>query len=241
MKLEGTLDTFPLRELIDMVIYSSVTGVLQIDGSGATGRLFFRDGALYHAERGGAQGVDALGELFELGSGSFSFASKAESATSTIGGPVSAHLEHAERLGVRWRQIRRYVPTLELYPVLIVSREAAVRRVSPHHYPLLDAIDGKTALRQLAAQCGWDGIDMAEAAAQMSLDGVIDLRRGPNLAPAGQLPQIAMQGEGLFDRLRGRAGIAPQPAAPEAGTPPGGEPPRGASEDLILQLLRGSS
>lgn len=241
MKLEGTLDTFPLRELIDMVIYSSVTGVLQIDGPGEAGRLFFRDGALYHVERGAAQGVEALGELFELSSGSFSFASKAESAASSIVGPVSAHLEHADQLGVRWRQIRRYVPTLELYPVLVVSREAAVRRVNPYHYPLLEGIDGKTALRQLAAQCGWDGIDVAEAAAQMSLDGVIDLRRGPDLAPAAPLPQIAARGEGLFDRLRGRPGLAQQPTPPAAGPPHSGEPPRASSEDLILQLLRGSS
>ena len=30
MQLDGTLDKFPLRELIEMVIYSSVTGVLKL-------------------------------------------------------------------------------------------------------------------------------------------------------------------------------------------------------------------
>jgi hypothetical protein len=242
VNLEGTLDTFPLRELIDMVIYSSVTGMLQIEGPGEAGRLYFRDGLLYHVVRGATRGVGALGELFELSSGSFSFVSKAVSAEESLAGPVSAHLEQAERLGTRWRQIRRYVPTLDLFPVLIGSREAAVRRVSPYHYPLLDGIDGEASLRQLAERCGWDLIDVAEAAAQMSLDGVVDLRRGPGTAPAAPLPQIAARGEGLFDRLRTRVGLTQQPLAPDAGPPHGGEtPPRANSEDLILQLLRGPS
>jgi hypothetical protein len=240
VKLEGTLDTFPLRELIDMVIYSSVIGVLQIEGPGEAGRLFFRDSVLYHAERGAARGVEALGQLFELSSGSFSFMSKVASAEESLAGPVSAHLEQAERLGVRWRQIRRYIPTLELFPQVFGSRDTAIRRVSPLHYPLLEGIDGVASLRELAARCGWDEIDVAEAAAQMSLDGVIDLRREPDIAPAAPL-EVAPRGEGLFDRLRGRT--APQqPGGPQASPPAADEPPsRAMPEDLILQLLRGSS
>lgn len=241
MKLEGTLDTFPLRELIDMVIYSSVTGVLEIEAPGAAGRLFFRDSDLYHAECGPARGVEALGELFELSSGNFSFTSKVVSDEVSLAGSVDIHLEHAEQLSTRWRQIRRYVPSLDLFPLLMVSREIAMRRISPHYYDLLDGIDGCTSLRQLAERCGWAGIDMAEAAAQMSLDGVIDLRREPVSSPPGPPPELAVRGEGLFDRIRGRAGQLQQ-GAPEPGQPSDDQAPsRTVSEDVILQFLRSSS
>lgn len=231
MKLEGTLETFPIRELIDMVVYSSVTGVLNIYGPVEAGHLFFRDGSLYHVERGTTQGVDALAELMEQLHGTFSFVSDVVSEEESLWGSLTHHLQTAERLAVRWRQLRPYVPSLELVPQLIVPREAAQRRVPAIHQPVLGLIDGHSSLRQIAAALSWAEVELAEAVVQMTVDGLVDLRSSRT---RGQGPEEPT-GEGLFDRLL--------PRGPAPGRAVEGEGGRQAhslnAEDLVLRLLRG--
>lgn len=237
MKLEGSLDTFPLRELVDMVVYSSVTGVLNIYGSGDNGHLYFRDSVLYHVERGSATGVDALAELLELSNANFSFVSEIVSDERSLHGAVSTHMQVAERISTRWRQIRAYVPTLELIPYLIGAKEALIRRVSPAHISVLDAIDGRASLRQIAVYLGWSPIDTAEAAAEMSVDGIVELRSSRQASSqGGGLTEAAPRGEGLFDRILALTPARPldheRPHQPEAAH-------RSPADDLILRVLRG--
>lgn len=235
MKLEGSLDTFPLRELVDMIVYSSVTGALNIYGPGAQGRLYFSEGTLYHVERGPAQGVEALAELLEHHSGTFAFVSDVKVEAESLWGSLAHHMQTAERMATRWRQVRPYVPHLDLTPSLLMTREAALRRIGPAHQPVLAAIDGQASLRQIAADLGWAAIDIAEAAVQMTVDSVIDLR-SPRAGAAPEAPPEGQHPGGIFDRIRPR-GQAPARAAAEP------EPARAAEgrsgEDLILQLLRG--
>ena len=77
MQLDGTLDKFPLRELIEMIVYSSVTGVLETHAGHDVGRIFFRDGRPYHAVAGEWRGVDAIGAMFEERSAPFRFVAPA--------------------------------------------------------------------------------------------------------------------------------------------------------------------
>lgn len=234
MKLEGTLDTFPLRELIDMAVYSSVTGAINIYSRGEPGRLYFRDGTLYHAIRGGAKGVDALAELFEHSGGTFAMVSDVTTGEESLWGALSHHLQAAEQLASRWRMARPYVPSLDLTPVLLVGREAALRRVGPAHYPILGAIDGQATLREIVASLGWAPIDVAEAIVQMCVDGLVDLRTQRADTDATPAPEGGPRARsGLFDRLRARAPEAPR--APEAVLVGDVR----ATEDMILKLLRG--
>lgn len=231
MKLEGTIDTFPLRELIDMVVYSSVTGALNIYGSGAPGQLYFRDGVLYHVERGAARGADALAELLELSSASFSFVSDIATQDETLCGPLSYHLQNAEHAAARWRQIRPYVADLDLVPRLLVPRDGLQHRVSPAHHPVLAEIDGQHTLRQIAASLGWAAVDVAEVAMQLLLAGVIELLSGSTTLVTPATLDAPQANEGLFDRLLHLNATHHHGA--EA-------PPCLLSEETILRLLRSS-
>jgi hypothetical protein len=247
VKLEGTLALFPLNELIEMVVYSSVTGALNIyGGAGAPGSLYFRDSVLYHVERDASEGVTALAELFELSQANFAFVSDVTSERESLWGALSQHLQTAERLAARWRQLRAYVPNLDLIPLLLVTSEAALRRIGPAHHGVLKSIDGQSNLRQIAVGLGWAEIDVAEAIVQMSVDGLIELRspRPPTITEPDE-PVAPRVGGGLFDRMRAQT---PPRAAPQ--TTPITEPlpseplqsepldPR-AQDELILKLLRG--
>lgn len=234
MKLEGSLDTFPLRELIEMVVYSSVTGVLNIFGPGDIGHLYFRDSVLYHVECGQSHGLEALAELLDRARGEFSFVSDNVSDQSSLHGPLDTLLQTAEQIAARWRRIRAYVPSLDLIPQLLVAREAANRRAGPALQTVLALIDGRVSLRQIAAQLGWSEIDIAEAVAQLSVDGLVELR-STRQQPGQPHPHEPARSEGIFDRILSRSppGDA-QPCAVEA-------PQRSSSEELILRVLRGSS
>lgn len=234
MKLEGSLETIPLRELVDIAIYSSVTGALNIyPCHGAQGRLYFREGALYHAERGPATGVEALAELMELGGG-FAFVSDMVSDQESLWGSLAHHLQTAERTAARWRQVRPYVPTLDLTPALLVGREAALCRIGPAHQPVLAAVDGQASLRQIAEGVGWATIDVAEAIVQMAVDGLIDLRSQRPADEADEAADAPRPAGGIFDRLRAMGQPAPRAAEAEPARVAEGR----AAEELILKLLR---
>lgn len=235
MKLEGSLEIFPLRELIDIAVYSSVTGALNIYCRRGQGRLYFREGVLYHAEHGASTGVDALAELFELGDGNFAFVSEIVSDQETLWGSLTYHLQTAERMALRWRQVRPYVPTLELTPALLVAREAALRRINPAHQPVLAAIDGQATLRQIAATVNWAAIDVAEAIVQMTLDGVVALHNQRPNAPTGPESEPPQQAGGIFDRLRAKAHPG---QGPTGDGKPACQAENRAAEELILKLLR---
>jgi len=222
VKLEGTLDTFPLRELVEMIAYSSVTGVLNVYGPDSSGHLFFRDGQLYHADCGAQRGPDALVSMLEYERGQFAFVSDQTTGEETFWGGNDVHLHTAERLARRWRGVRAYVPTLALVPQLLIPREAALRRAGHSHLAMLEYTNGAASLYEIAAASGWGEIDVAEAFVQLALDGVVELRRAA-AAPA----DVAGHEGRLFDRLLARAG-ASHPPRPAAG-----------NDEAILRLLRG--
>lgn len=238
MKLEGTIDTFPLRELIEMIFYSSVTGALHLHIANSHGQIYFRDGQIYHAALHEQTGMSAMAGLFGLDHATFSFLSDAVIETETIWGEHEHNLQTAERLARRWREVRSYVPSLDLIPEILLSSDAALRRVGPSHSTILAAIDGKSSLADITASIGWTEIDVAEAIAQMSLDGVVNLRREQQRehhckeAPPTGVAQHTCEG-GLFDRFLSRTSKArPQPE------PVLNDGSRLSGEELTLRLLR---
>ncbi|NNJ10759.1 DUF4388 domain-containing protein [Chloroflexales bacterium ZM16-3] len=227
MKLEGNINTIPLRELIEMISYSSVTGALNIYTASSAGHLYFRDGHLYHCDAGAVIGIDALASMFELSEARFSFVSDITSDQESLWGDLDYHMQTAERLAYRWKNIRSSITSLDLLPVLIVPLDTAMRRVGPSHHEVLEQVDGQHTIKAITEDLGWAEIDVAEAIAKMVHDALADLRgdaQEPELAPS------SVARGGLFNRLLSRPGDAPrQPAV---------ERPTLSSEEMVLRVLR---
>lgn len=241
MKLEGTLQTFTLRELIDMVIYSSVTGVLNLYDAGEIGHIYFRDGHIYHVELYSLRGIDALAALLELPpAAKFAFVSDTIVDEESIWGDPEFHLQSAERTAVRWRHVRPLVRSLTLVPRLLLAHEVAMNRAGPSYQPLLAVVDGRLSLHQIAARLSWAELDTAEAAARLRKDGVLELAEAddPGDSPSSSDEPLRRSDGSLFDRLRARVGRA-APQESNAARPTEA-PARGGNEELILQILRSS-
>ncbi|MBX0327486.1 DUF4388 domain-containing protein [Oscillochloris sp. ZM17-4] len=227
MKLEGTTEDIPLRELIEMIAYSSVTGVLNIYTDSASGHIYFRDGHLYHCDSRDSAGLDALAGLFALHRANFSFVSDVTSDQESLWGDMDYHLQTAERLAHRWAAVRPSITSLDLIPALIIPFELAIRRVGPAHHQILDRIDGQHTIRAITDDLGWAMIDVAEAIAQLSRDSLIDLRhQGQGQEPEPATPQRG----GLFNRLLSRASEPARQVGPA--------PLTISAEEMVLRVLR---
>jgi hypothetical protein len=72
VSLVGTLETWPLVDIITWANQSQRTGMLRIGLGLNAGILFFKDGDLYRVEWGGLAGEQALLALLSIRGGSFS-------------------------------------------------------------------------------------------------------------------------------------------------------------------------
>lgn len=150
MQLEGTLDKFPLRELIEMVTYSSVTGVLEVRLGQEIGQLFFKDGRPYHAQSGQLTGIDATAAMFEEHDAFFRFVADEESAESTMWQDSWEIIERSEELAGQWRSVRALIPSMQAVPLLHDAPAIGQVQISEAAWPVLAAIDGQRTVEQIS-------------------------------------------------------------------------------------------
>lgn len=255
MKLEGSFEVFPLRELIEMTVYSSVTGVLNIYSAQGDGQIFFRDGQPYHATfHTAVTGMAAVVALFERDNATFAFVADVGVDAETLFHDPLDMVEQAERSAMRWKRLRPHVPDLTVVPYLICAPDRARYNISPAHWSIFTAIDGQRSLETIIQMLNLEPIEVCEALVQMKLDQLIDFRRSqrvmPTIAPepaAVAAPRRAA-GVGIFDRLMANvpplAAIPAEPTAARKGdaaparTPAPAHALQSPEEDRILRLLR---
>lgn len=150
MQLEGTLDKFPLRELIEMVTYSSVTGVLEVRLGSEIGQIFFRDGRPYHAAANQLTGIDATAAMFEERDASFRFVADDESAESTLWQDSWEIIERSEEQAAKWLSVRQHIPSMDCVPALYDAPAIGQVQISEMVWPVLAAIDGQRTVQQIA-------------------------------------------------------------------------------------------
>jgi hypothetical protein len=234
MDLQGTLDIFPLSELIDMAGFSSLTGVISIFADGPNGRIFFSNGKPYHAECGASEGPEALALLFELTQARFRIENDQICDRDTLWGDVDYHLRHARQLAQRWSRVRPILPGLDLVPQLTATPNLLAQRISPAHQAIFELIDGEASVARIIADSGWGDIDAAEVVAQFVRDGVAVMMSAPQALPRRK-QQARVSPSGLLDRLAAASAVPTEPAAADVAVLP---PPRSATENWVLQILR---
>ncbi|HNP74065.1 MAG TPA: DUF4388 domain-containing protein [Kouleothrix sp.] len=221
MQLEGTLDKFPLRELIEMIMYSSVTGVLEVGAGSQIGQVFFSDGRPYHAAVGERVGVEALGVLFEQRDALFRFVADKATAESTLWTDPWDLLDQGSDLASKWLRVRQFVPTLEHVPQLSGAPVQGQIHINETVWPVLSAIDGHRSVQEISAFLNLVMLDTCLALMALVEQGLV-LIQPPHFAPhptlvtpparAGEpplrlppTPADATGGSGFLERLLAEA------------------------------------
>jgi uncharacterized protein DUF4388 len=186
VQLDGNLNKFPLRELIEMVVYSSVTGVLELRAGADIGQIFFRDGQPYHAAAGQRAGMDAIAAMFEERDSPFRFVADREAEASTLWLDPWELIERGEAQARQWARIRAFIPNLECIPSLRGTPAANQIHISETVWPVLSAVDGRRSVVEIAAYLNLVLLDACVALADLVEQGLIEIRRSL-AAPAGTL------------------------------------------------------
>ncbi len=198
MELTGTLDCFPLRELLELMQDSSLCGVVEITGSRGIGCVGARDGLICHAEYAGRLGHAALWLLFEETDASFMVSADASRVTrQTLIGDATMLSDEGEERARLWRPIRQRIPDLAMTP--IVYSNARVQ-VSLEHLDstVFAAIDNTRTIEELAEAVCLEVLDVCRSLIRLVDAGVVGLTT-PSLAA----PSIKEPSAGLFRRPLG--------------------------------------
>jgi hypothetical protein len=176
VQLDGTLDKFPLRELIEMIVYSSVTGVLELHTSTTVHQLFFRDGQPYHALAGSQTGADALGAMFEEPAAPFRFVADREAAEVTLWADPWELIERAEEQARRWSAIRARIPSADAVPALCQVPSSNQIQISEATWPVLAAVDGQRTINEIGSHLNWVLLDTCIALLALIDSGLVTLQ-----------------------------------------------------------------
>jgi hypothetical protein len=210
VQLDGNLEKFPLRELIEMVVYSSVTGVLELRAGADIGRMFFRDGQPYHAVVGERVGMDAVVAMFEERDSPFRFVADREAEASTLWLDPWELIERGEAQARQWARVRAFIPSVDCIPTLRGAPVTTQIHISETVWPVLSAVDGRRDVAEMASYLNLVLLDACLALADLAEQGLIEIQP-PRAAPPGSQsgpPDVAPQGEstapstaGFLERL----------------------------------------
>lgn len=202
MKLEGSISIFPLRELIDMVAYSSVTGALNVYDTLGSGHCYFRDGRLYHVTYNALNGRAALEALFAAQNSHFTFVSDVTVEEETLWGNIQYLLDASEQNAERWQRIRTTIPADANLPRLSIPLEHA-QHLMPHCTSLLALIDGTRTLALLQQELNWELVDLCETLVTLVEQRIVTLEavESTGLLTAVNHSSVLFGERGIFERI----------------------------------------
>jgi hypothetical protein len=95
---EGAILGLPLADVLQLKQQNRFSGCINLTNGGRKGRLFFRNGAIIHAELPDCEGEDACYRMLSWHGGRFQIDAKVDTARHTIDRPLSFLLLEACRL-----------------------------------------------------------------------------------------------------------------------------------------------
>jgi hypothetical protein len=220
VQLDGTLSKFPLRELIEMIVYSSVAGVLELRIGDEVGQLFFNDGRPYHAAVGDSTGFDAICRMFEVRDAVFRFVAGPVASEETLWFDPWEMIERAHRQAELWQSVRPRIPNLAWVPALRTAAGADHIHINETTWPVLAAVDGRRSVAEIAADLGFAPIDVCVALVNLLDQGLITMMParlaplGPRSLPSQSDTESSRSTPGFLDRMLAQAQAEEQEPRP---------------------------
>jgi hypothetical protein len=212
--LQGTLDDFPLPDIIQLVSLSKKTGAVEIHSSeGSVGYMYFVLGRIVSARLDDLPPVEALLTFFTFPAGNFQFI---DNEPPPPGEPITKSNELLLIEGIgraeEWQRLRERIPSLDSILGLVADPAASSRDINlkPEEWRVLTLINGRDTLRTIARRTAFG-----------------DFRTARIIYHLIQAGLVAVQGR-----------AAPEPPPPPPPLPPPG-PPSGA--ELYRRLDQAAS
>jgi CheY-like chemotaxis protein len=180
-RFKSAIEDVPLVDLLRAIAVNQKSGVaLIVDGAGARGEIFFRQGRVVDAEVGRLSGRDAVYRLFCWTSGQLEVEWKSIRRKDTIELPPQDLLMEALRRVDEWRRLLRNLPSLDT--ILEVDYRLLAERLAdiPDEVNrILRLFDGMRTLMQVIDDCGLPDLDAAAAVGKLARERIVHDVRVP--------------------------------------------------------------
>jgi hypothetical protein len=181
--LQGTIDTFELTEVLRLLDAGGKTGVLRLDGSRGSGRLWVDEGKVTgvqvdQAPR--AEGyAEALFEMLRFEDGSFTFSAGDQADEPGEPTEIEGIIADAETQLAEWREIERVVPTTRAGIRLRRELSRADVVLDKQRWRLVAAIGGGVTVATLGDAMDMGELPISRAVKELIELGVVDLDDAP--------------------------------------------------------------
>lgn len=178
MSLQGSLDSFPLPDVLTLLASTKKRGELRVAGHQGAGRVWMADGAVVAAEAGPARAlVDALFQLLRVDSGSFTFDPQADVPAGKPHelGPLIAE---AEARLAEWQLIEAVVPSMATQVDLADELPASKVTVTAAQWRVLRAIAGGATVKDVAQLLDADEFGACQAVKLLADAGLVAVGDG---------------------------------------------------------------
>jgi hypothetical protein len=211
--LQGTLETFSLPDVLQLLSSTKKTGCLRVSGDSGEGSVWVRDGAIVAGQSLGAASAPAVDVVFELlrfDSGEFVFDDGGEPSDAGEPAEVAAVLADAERMVDEWREIESVVPSSAHFVTLVAELSGDDVTLDKDRWRAVVTVAGGVSVASLGDQLGLADLAVARLVKDLAESGLVEV--GP---PQSQPePRVAPEPERAPQRMREPEAEAPSmPAA----------------------------
>jgi hypothetical protein len=177
MALEGTLDSFPLADVLRFLAGGERTGVLQVDGDRGTVRLWLEDGECTGAEAAGTVVDDAVRATFEAlrcVTGSFRFEEDRRPAVAAAQPrPVSVVLAEALALRAEWDAVEQVLPSSRHRVRPVPSPPDGRVVLDPLGWSIVTSLGRSDDVASVVARSGAGELDASRALVALVREGLL--------------------------------------------------------------------
>jgi hypothetical protein len=214
--LQGTIDTFELTEVVRLLAAGSKTGVLRLEGSRGSGRLWVNGGKVTatkvdHAPRAETH-AEALFELLRFEDGSFTFISDELADAAGEPGDPEEILDAAEALLAEWRDIEAVVPTTRAMVTLRRQLSRGDVVLDKQRWELVATIGGGVTVATLGEIMDLGELPVSRAVKDLIELGVVELDATIVDGPAVEIVEIVDPEPGpVYEPVIGSEAVTGEP------------------------------
>jgi hypothetical protein len=188
--LQGTLETFSLPDVLQLLSSTKKTGCLRVSGDRGEGSVWVRDGAIVAGETAGAApapAVDVVFELLRFDGGEFVFDDGGEPAQAGDPAEVESVLAEAGRMVDEWREIESVVPSSAHFVTLSAELPGDDVTLDRDRWRAVVAVAGGVSVADLGHQVDLSDLAVARLVKELTEWGIFEVGP-PQSAPA---PRVA--------------------------------------------------
>ncbi len=192
MSLQGTLDTFSLPEILELVEKSRKTGALEVRDPQSRGVLYFAGGRFSAAEAGELCGpvesteelearlIDVCFALFRVETGLFEFENDRFPPWPVRGGSeVAPIVEQVQQLRRDWLAIEAVLPSLDCRPDVVDDLDGDRVVLNKAGFRVLRVVDGDRNVREIARAVGRSVLEVCKVLKDLVEAGAVVVPTDP--------------------------------------------------------------